>query len=164
MSINNINNVNFNINNNQNNMSASDDVFSNQLFQASIQTWNGLFLIDDDDRVIQSRSSPLEPRRYWNIGSNAIINNRTGRYIGLREPRDENGIPLVTYSGQNDTTRWILDSVGPDQYMIENILTGRVFDVPENSSESGVNIIQYRRKVPLFENPKNQIFLFIIRR
>lgn len=159
--INNIINNNTNINDNRNSMGINDGDVS-AFYITSIRTWNGLYLINDDGRVVQNNSGPLDQRRYWQIHSGSIINNITGRYMGLRGPVDQNGIPVVTISGSDATTQWRLDRVGPDQYMIENSLSGKVLDVPENSSEPGVQIIQYRRKVPLFENPQNQIFIFEI--
>lgn len=155
-------NENHNINYNGINTIGDDGFITNQLSTVAIATLNGLVLYDSSDsRVIQTFADYNDPRRYWIMTPGRIQNLGTGRYIGLAEPINENGIPLATfYDRDNITTRWTIETVGSNQHTIVNQYTGKVFDVPENSPMPGVVIIQYRRKVPIFEKLANQKFEF----
>lgn len=162
MNINNNNNTNININMGNdppNDVEIFDPVHYDGPYR--IRTNNDLFLIDLDGRLVQSNTTSdvwiVEPV----VNVYYIRNESTGRYISLPYDSDANGVPIVVVPPGNPTlSRWRFhDILYRSGAKIRSILTDKVLDVPENSSQNNLQIIQYRSKL-WYETVTNQRFYF----
>lgn len=124
-----------------------------------IRTNNNLFLIERNGLIYQSNTEI----DLWIIEQTEFIrkirNVRTGLYMGLESLSKENNIRITAVPKiEFLINEWIFYNIAFYSGMqISNTYSDKVLDVPENSSESGVNIIQYNRKAP-FLGINNQRF------
>lgn len=166
MNINNINNQNINLN--TNNIRSDSGISPNENGDINtsvienpvrIRTVNNLFLIERDNLVVQS-STQVD---LWVIEQTDIIrkirNLNSGRYMGLSSQSKENYVRIATVPRiEFLINEWIFYNIAFfSGLQFVNTFSSKALDVPENSSESGVVLIQFNRKTP-FTGINNQRF------
>lgn len=159
-------NINYNGNSQNVNPQEPDDdniVIFDFTNPVRVRTANGLYIVDRGNRTIQTNDFQVPLESYWDIlgtsDERRFRNRASGRYMSIEYLSNENRIEIVTLpSDLYVGTAWtIYDIFLRSGFQIVNNYSGKALDVPENSSENGVNLIQYRRKA-YFESIANQQF------